>query len=117
MLSLFPSLLALEGFAPFLLRLTLSAVFLVWAAQKRKGGSRDKQIAVLDLIVGILLIIGYLTQLAALVASIMLAVGLVKKIKNKKFLTDGVNYYLILLIIAITLLLTGPGFIAFDLPL
>ncbi len=118
MLSIFPTLLAFEGFAPVLLRLTLGAVFIVWAQQKRKSGNaRNKQVAAIDLVVGVLLIVGYLTQVAALAAMIMLGIGIFPKIQKKAFLTDGVNYYLILFIIALTLLLTGPGFLAFDLPL
>ncbi len=119
MLSLFPSLLALEGFAPLLLRLTLGAVFIAWAYRdfKASPSTRDKVWIVVYDIIAISLIIGLYTQLSALASAIILGSRLFKKIREKAFLTDGVNYYLILFIISLSLLLTGPGFIAFDLPL
>jgi|SRR3990167_3687342 len=119
MFSLFPNLLAFEGFAPLFLRLTLGAVFILWGYRKLK--SRENRNAIMtgsaEALIGVLLIIGLLTQLAALIAIIILAIRLIEKIKGKAFLTDGINYYLILFIISLTLLITGPGFISFDLPL
>ncbi len=119
MLSIFPTLLMLDGFAPLLLRLTLGIVFMLWARDKvrQKSSLKNKQIGVIEIIIGILLIIGYITQIAALAAVILLGIRLIQKIKDKAFFTDGVNYYFILFMIALSLLLTGPGFIAFDLPL
>lgn len=119
MLSIFPSLFALEGFAPLLLRLTIGAVFALWAygKLKKRTDAQNTGLGIVEALVAISLIIGLLTQLSALVAAIILGVRLVQKIQKKAFLTDGVNYYLILFIISITLLLTGPGFFAFDLPL
>ena len=49
--------------------------------------------------------------------SVIIVVKLSKKVKDRAFLTDGVNYYIILLVLAISLLFSGPGFLAFDLPL
>ncbi len=119
MLSLFPYLLIYQGFAPLLLRLTLGAIFIFWAYGKLKKRTDIKEIlqGLVKAIIGILLVIGLYTQLAALVSVIFLAICLLQKIQKRVFLSDGVNYYLILFIISITLLLTGPGFIAFDLPL
>ncbi|MDQ5893084.1 MAG: hypothetical protein QG640_94 [Patescibacteria group bacterium] len=119
MLSIFPSLLAFEGFAPLLLRLTIGAVFALWAYGKLKKriSSQDISFGVVEAIIALGLILGVYTQLAALAAAIILGFRLIQKIQQKAFLTDGVNYYLILFIISLTLLLTGPGFFAFDLPL
>ena len=119
MLSIFPSLLALEGFAPLLLRLTVGAVFALWAygKLKKRTDSQDVAYGVFEALIGLCLIIGFYTQLAALASAIILGVRLCLKVQQKAFLTDGVNYYLILFIISITLLFTGPGFLAFDLPL
>src|SRR3989344_4056000 len=101
MFSLFPNLLVFEGFAPLLLRLTLGTIFLFWGYRKLKNRADSNNIFVggLDCAVGTLLILGLFTQLAALVAVIMLAIGIYKKVQRKAFLTDGVNYYLILLVI------------------
>ena len=68
-------------------------------------------------VAGILMLIGLWTQGAALVIIVDLIIRLVAKIKSRSFLTDGVNYYLFMLVIAISLLLTGPGILSFDLPL
>ena len=119
MLSIFPSLLALEGFAPLLLRLTLGAVFALWACGKlkKRTSSQDTVLGVVEGVIALGLILGTYTQLAALVAAVILGARLVQKVQQKAFLTDGINYYLILFIISITLLFTGPGLFAFDLPL
>ncbi len=119
MFSIFPSLLTFQSFAPLLLRLTLGAVFILWAFaffKKRETGKR-LALAALEGVLGISLVVGFLTQLAALISAIILGFGLFKKIQSKKFLTDGVNYLLILFVISICLIFTGAGFMALDLPL
>ncbi len=119
MLSLFPSLLAFEQIAHLVLRLTLGIIFLFWAYKGYRGGKTSKHLAltILEGIIGILLVAGLYTQLAALIAAIIFISRLAEKIRGESFFTDGVNYYFILLVISLSLLLTGPGFLAFDLPL
>ncbi len=120
MLSLFPYLLSFQLVSPLLLRLVLGLIFLFWAKKKfnkLEKDNKDKTLIVVDLAIGVLLVIGLWTQLASLVAAISLAIHIILKIKQKAFLTDGINYYLILLIISLSLLFTGPGILAFDLPL
>ena len=120
MLSIFPTLLSFTRLAPFMIRLALGLVFVFWAYKSYKGtksSSKSKTIGTVEGIAGILLVIGMWTQLAALYAVIDLLVRLFDRFKNKAFLTDGVNYYLLLLVMALTLLVTGAGFLAFDLPL
>ena len=118
MLSLFPTLLGYEMIAPFILRLTLGGIFILWAYRKVKHrkSSEDTLMACLELVVGVLLVIGLYTQLAAIVSSLILLNRLVYKVKTKTFFTDGVNYYFIVLVISLSLLVTGPGAFAFDLP-
>lgn len=119
MLSLFPDLLTYGQVAPFLLRITLGAVLLFWSYKTCKG-SKSRQttaFAVLHFIIGFLLVIGLYTQLAALVASIILLVHLIKKIKMRAFFTDGINYYFLLLAISLSILFLGSGIFSFDLPL
>ena len=114
MFSIFPPLLTYSGLAPLLLRLTLGAVLALWAYGKYKT---DKKVAGLEAVLAIALIVGIFTQLAALFTAILLGTRLYSKIKAKAFLTDGVNYFLILFIISICLIVTGAGYLAFDLPL
>lgn len=125
MLSIFPPLLAFYGFSAFLLRLTLGIIFIIWSYNKYKScresrGNKSTSFMAsiaLEGIVGILLIVGFLTQAVALISAFIFGIELIKKIKSKAFLTDGVNYYFILFIISISLIFTGAGYIALDLPL
>jgi uncharacterized membrane protein YphA (DoxX/SURF4 family) len=120
MLSLFPSFLTYSLFAPFLLRIVLAATILFFAYRNLKtpnAPATQKAAGALEVICAILLIIGLFTQAAALIVAIIMVVRLVKKVQQKAFLTDGVNYYLILLVIALSIIMSGAGRIAFDLPL
>lgn len=119
MLSVFPSLLSWGELSPFLIRLTLGLVFIFWGYQalKRSGFKREKTIGIIEGLVGILLIIGLWTQIATLLAALYLAFLLGDKLSKKALLTSGINYYLILFVLAISLLFTGAGFFAFDYPL
>lgn len=117
MLSLFPSLFSWSELAPFLLRLTLGAVFIYSSARvlrDRSSPSRQKAVGTIEVIAGSLLIIGLWTQLAALVLVVDLLIRLIDRANRRAFLTDGVNYYLLLLVMAISLLVMGAGFFAFD---
>ncbi len=120
MLSVFPSLLSWQLVAPLIMRLALGAIFIHWAYRsfKNKNASAQKKaIGIVEGISGILLVIGLWTQVAALIAIVYLLVGIYHKISKKAFLTDGVNYYLVLLVIAVSIIVSGAGLIAFDLPL
>lgn len=74
-------------------------------------------ISLMEGIASLFIIIGLFTQVAVAIIIIDLLVRLIIKIRSKAFFSDGVNYYFIILILAISLLLTGPGFLAFDLPI
>lgn len=119
MLSIFPSLLSFEPLAPFVLRVLLGIILVYWSYGRIKNHAswQKASLGFIEGIVGILLIAGFLTQLAALVAAIIFLVKVIRKIMAMAFLTDGVNYYFILLIISLSLLISGPGALSFDLPL
>ncbi len=119
MLSIFPTLLAYENLAPFLLRLTLGIIFIYWSYGKLKAHTNSKEIfwGSLELFIGVFLVIGFLTQLVASLSSLMLVFHLTEKVRQKAFFSNGVNYYFILFIISISILITGAGSFAFDLPL
>lgn len=119
MFSIFPPLLSFSGLSPLLLRLTLGLVMLFWAFNKFKAHKTGgiTAVSIIEALVGISLFVGFMTQVAAFISAIILGIRLVKKIRNRAFFTDGVNYYFILFVIAISLIFTGAGFIAFDLPL
>ena len=120
MLSVFPSFLSWSQVSPLIIRLTLGVVFIFWSYRaflQKSLPISQKIITIIEVIAGILLVIGLWTQVAALVIAIDLIVRLYQKATQRAFLSDGVNYYLILLVMAVSLLFTGAGFWSFDLPL
>jgi len=121
-LSLFPYLLSYQQVGPFLIRIVLGVTLAYFGYHKILGtgqssGSNSKTYGVVEMLVAIFLIIGFWTQLAALLNAIILIIKLGFKIRQGKFLSDGVNYYILLLIMAISLIFTGAGFLAIDYPL
>jgi uncharacterized membrane protein YphA (DoxX/SURF4 family) len=121
MLSIFPSLLSYEGLAPLIIRFILGITLLHFGYLKtidkgRSSGSNTRVYGVLEIATAVFLIIGLYTQLAALINIIILLIKTGNKIADNKFLTDGINYYLLLLAMALSLLFSGAGFLAFDLP-
>ena len=119
MLSIFPTLLAYEQLAPFIIRIALGAVLIYWRikASKETATIANKTVRTLEGVSGILLIIGLYTQVASLFVVIDMIVRIVDKIKHRQFLTDGVNYYALLLVMALSLVFLGAGAFSFDLPL
>jgi uncharacterized membrane protein YphA (DoxX/SURF4 family) len=123
MLSIFPSLLSYQEFSPFMIRIVLAITVAYFGYQEiikyKQGPSRKSSLiyGIAKILVSIFVFIGLYTQLAALVIAVVLFVKLVLKAKKKELLTDGVDYYILLLALAISLILTGAGWWAFDLPL
>jgi uncharacterized membrane protein YphA (DoxX/SURF4 family) len=119
MLSTFPDLLSYQMFAPLLIRLTLGIILIHWTYKTLRShpDTNKKMVAIVEGVAGLLLVIGLWTQVAALVIAVDLVIRLFGKYQTKSLLTDGVNYYFILFILALTLLFTGAGFVAIDLPL
>ncbi len=121
-LSIFPSLLSYQGFAPLIIRLILGITLFYFGYKKtisegKSSGSNSKAYGIIEIITAIFLIVGLYTQLASLINVIILTIKIGHKITLKAFLTNGINYYLLLLAMALSLLFTGPGFLAFDLPI
>ena len=66
---------------------------------------------------GLLLIVGLYTQVLALIFSVMLILKIWQKKKNAQALSLSEGTLFLLLLVTASLLLLGPGFYAFDLPL
>ena len=133
-LSVFPDLLNYSFFAPLILRLGVGLIFVVLAY--RVGFSMrmtTKNLlgrfpvfkpqafwitlgTLLCLVVGLLLILGLYTQIAALL-TIVTGFKLIalKKITETSFLNPSTCFLLI--IMGLALLISGPGAFAIDLPL
>ena len=119
-LSLFPTLFSWQLLAPTLDRLVLGVVLLHWAYREMRNTEASihaKGLCLIEGLAGLFLLAGYFTQAAALIIAIDLVIRIIGRVQRKAFLTDGVNYYLILLVLAVSLLVTGPGFFALDFPL
>ena len=121
-LSIFPVLLSYQQLSPFIIRVVLGITLAYFGYHKILGGSQSsgsnsKTYGAIEIIIALFLIVGFWTQLAALLNAIILIIKLGFKIKEKKFLTDGINYYVLLLTMAISLIFTGAGFLAIDYPL
>ena len=120
--SLFPGLLAYHDFGPLVIRVLLGAALLHFGTKKLKrrgdsSGSNSQMYGVVEILVGLFYIIGLFTQLAALLNSVILIIKLGFKSRAGEFLSDGINYYVLLLAMAVSLLFTGAGAYAFDMPL
>jgi uncharacterized membrane protein YphA (DoxX/SURF4 family) len=120
MLSIFPSLYTYGLVAPLIIRMALAAAF-GWIgsanAKSKSPGGKFHILGVIEMFLALFIFIGLFTQLMALFIAIILAVKLAYKVKQGAFLSNGVNYYLILLVMAVSLMFSGAGWLAFDLPL
>lgn len=134
MLSIFPTLLTFGLFAPFLLRVALGLVFIRFGWHKLGSGRADKTaffeslgwkpgsyfafgFGVIELTAGLLFIVGLYTQLAALVATFIILGTLILKRKTADDIESSTGFLALLLVIALSLLVSGAGFFAFDFPL
>lgn len=134
MLSIFPTLLAFGLLAPFLLRIALGFVFIRFGWHKLGRGRADKTaffeslgwkpgnyfafgFGIIELAAGVLLLIGLYTQLATLVAGLIILGALILKNKTANGIESSRGFLALLLIIALSLLVSGAGFFAFDFPL
>ena len=133
MLNVLPQLLDYQFYAPLLLRLALGAVFLAHGWQKlssdkiqfagwlesikfRPGKFWAWLVTLAEFLGGICLILGFLTQLAALILAIQFLVILFWFKRGQKFV-GGWEFDFVLLVMALAILVLGPGAWAFDLPL
>ncbi len=144
MLNIFPELLILGFFAPLILRVVLGVSFLWFGYNKliknRKeivsslqtnpvGPSFIKKylssmasfivliFGVVEIFIGISLVVGYLTQIAVLVGIVTVLKTLYYKRSNKLFAPHDTLVYILTIAISLSLLISGAGAFAFDLPL
>lgn len=114
MLSLFPELLFLAPFSALLVRVALAALFAHVAWRRLNTGMMLlKYFAALDGLIALALFFGFFTQLAALAAALCIAAWFFVS----TWRPVPVSTVLLALIMAFSLILTGPGPFGFDLPL
>tara|TARA_Y100000031_G_C7858068_1_gene220636 strand:- start:141 stop:494 length:354 start_codon:yes stop_codon:yes gene_type:complete len=117
MVNIFPDLLAFSLLAPFIIRLFIGFYFITWGWSamrqndiEQQGGKRLKQgLGFIGFASGLFVLAGAFTQVAVLVL-LGLLVYLLKTSRNRLS-------YILLFGMALSLLLSGAGIFAFDLPL
>ncbi len=134
MLNPFPELLNYALLAPFFLRVVLGLIFvdlglLKFRAEKERWLATFNTLnlhpadfllplyAGLQIAGGLLLIMGLWTQIAALAFVIFTGIELYTEWSAKEILKRDIVFYLLLFIISVSLLITGAGAYAIDLPL
>ena len=134
MLNPFPDLLAYSLLAPLFLRLVLGLIFIDLGALKLQG-EKERWITSFDALYlrpadffvvvygivqimgGLLLLFGLWTQVAALAFAILTGIELIIEWSMREVLKRDLTFYLLIFVISISLLLTGAGAYAFDIPL
>lgn len=134
MLNPFPELLVFSLLGPFILRAVLGLILLDLGMLKFKG-EKKRWIASFDALYirpadlfvaaygllqiagGFLLIIGLWTQVAALAFAVFSGIELYVEWKARDVLKRDLVFYMLVFAISLSLLLTGAGAFAFDIPL
>ncbi len=134
MLSAFPYLLSFQTVSPAILRVVAGIYTLIFAYENLED-KREERIrlftearlrpakwflyfmSAIELAAGVLLIAGAWTQIAALSLAVLMLVAIIIKIFRPDLISRNINTYVLLLVILISLIFTGPGFGGADLPL
>lgn len=133
-LTVFPDLLVYGLMAPFILRVFLGGILIYFAYLKFFSERDDKAaffesvgmkpgsvfasvIGAAELTGGIMLVIGFYTQIAAIIAAGLMLAAVFIKWRHPQSLRNDIEFYILLFAVALSLLFTGAGFFAFDLPL
>jgi uncharacterized membrane protein YphA (DoxX/SURF4 family) len=134
MLNPFPELLALSFFAPLILRVLLGLIFIDlgllkfrnekqrWLDSFETLNLRPPELllplyAILQIAGGVMLIIGFWVQVAALVFVIFSGTELYIEWKAREILKRDLVFYALVFVVSLSLLLTGAGAYAIDIPL
>ncbi|NTV22632.1 MAG: DoxX family membrane protein [Candidatus Yonathbacteria bacterium] len=133
-LSFFPFLFSFSLFAPLLLRVATGIVFFRLGCTAVRAKRTELHtllipytktytrtsiliIGTLECIGGTLLFFGLFTQLAALILLIITLGGLFMKYRFPDLLPHQLSFLSLLVVVLLSLLLSGPGAFAIDLPL
>ncbi len=117
MLNPFPDLLTYSLFAPFILRVVLGFVYLDIGILNFKKSGNQKLLGIVEIIGAVMLFAGLYTQIAALIFIVITGISFYIEYKDEDVLKRDIVFYLLVLAISISLLFTGAGIYAKDLPL
>ncbi len=134
MLNPFPLLLSFALLSPLLLRVALGG-YLVFKAFSSLGKNREANAVVLgrgnlkagallsvlfgvaEGIAGLMLVAGFLTQIAALYVAILCLLLIVSNGASRLAGEENKAFYFLALIVALSLIFSGAGLLAVDIPL
>ncbi len=134
MLAVFPTLLTFQMVSPVILRIALGLIFIDFGWAKMRRQRSDKvaffdsiglrpglyfvlAVGAVEILAGLFLLIGLFTQVASLVSSIILAISIYLKKRHPDKFESSLGFLSLALIVSLSLIFTGPGFLSFDLPL
>lgn len=132
--NLFPELFTYSLLAPILLRVAAGLVFMNLGSLKlgkeragwinsfnflniRPAGFMVSLVGILESVGGVLLIIGAYTQITALILGVIALIEMLVEYKEESILKRDFVFYLLLTVICASLILTGAGLWAVDMPL
>jgi len=120
MLNPFPELLTFSLLAPFLIRVILGILFIssgYFELKKNNANLFSYLINILKILGGLILLAGFLTQIASIVLSVIALETIIIKFRSKSYSRDSMSLYIFMFIATISLLVSGAGAFAIDLPL
>ncbi len=114
-LSLFPSLFTFGILAPTILRIVVS-IFLIKNGLKKYKQDGEQWLSLIYIIFGSMILVGLYTQIVAILAIVSLKTDWWLNRKTNPMSGDKLMIYIFAGAILLSLLVTGPGILAFDLP-
>ncbi|KND48514.1 MAG: hypothetical protein AB200_02185 [Parcubacteria bacterium C7867-005] len=134
MLNTFPDLLTYSLLGPFLIRVVVGIIFVDLGILKFRGEKQNwknsfealhlnpaekmvSMVGVVNIVCGALLIIGLWTQVAALILGVLTLMEVAVEWREAHILKRDLVFYFLMLSILISLMMTGAGAFAVDIPL
>jgi len=118
--SIFPELYNFREFSPFILRITVAVIFMNmgWRDITKKTGWKiiNFILGITKIATGVFLLVALYTQVAALFAIVLSLFKILSDLKSGEY-KYNLGYHTLILVVSLSLLLTGPGTFSIDLPL
>lgn len=114
-LTMFPTLLTYSFLAPFFLRVTIGIIGLLGA--KVRLSKNSKWLAPIQAVISVFILMGCYTQIAVILG---ILISLLSDYLDKKIAPipkERMTFHILIYIVLVSILFTGPGAFAIDLPL
>jgi uncharacterized membrane protein YphA (DoxX/SURF4 family) len=115
MLSLLPQLFSYQIIAFAILRITIAVIGFIAGVSRYK--KEYKWVSILYFVVSIFLLLGLYTQVVALVAIVLVCFNYWTDKKTSTSTAEQKLLHIVCIVVLLSLLFTGPGFLAIDKPL